>query len=403
MKILVISQYFWPENFKINDVVVDLCQKGHDVTVLTSHPNYPKKSLFKDYYAQKKDFKKLDQANIIRIPVISRGKSRFRLSLNYISFFLSASIFGAIKLKNKKFDKIFVFQTSPVTVIIPALIISKQKKIPIVMWVLDLWPETLISMKVISNKHLINFFEYLMKLVYKRCKLILCQSKKITNLINTKNNFNKAKYFPSWAEEIFYKEGNKKIDNFSIDKSRFNIFFTGNVGIAQDFKTVLGAFEILKNEKINVCLNVVGDGSKIKWLKEEIQLKNIDNVTIHGRYDLEYIPYIYSLADALLLSLADTILFSSTIPAKLQTYLLSKKPIIGMVAGEAKNIIHDAKCGFSSCPGDKEELAYNIKKIVSLELYDRNIMGNNGLLYSNKNFMRSQLLNDLNKLLEAVK
>ena len=154
------------------------------------------------------------------------------------------------------------------------------------------------------------------------------------------------------------------------------------------------------NEKINVCLNIVGDGSKIKWLKDEIQSRNINNVIMHQRYDIEYIPYIYSLADALLVSLADTLLFASTIPAKLQTYLLSKKPIIGMVAGEAANIIDEAKCGFSSSPGDKYELIKNVKKIVSLDLHDRNIMGNNGIIYSNKNFMRSQLLNNLDELLK---
>jgi len=401
MKVLIISQYFWPENFKINDITSDLCKKGHEITVLTCDPNYPNKSLFVNYYSEKNKYKLFHKAKIIRVPIISRGNSRIQLFLNYISFFISASTIGIFKLKKNKYDKIFVFQTSPATVIIPALIISKTKKIPIIMWVLDLWPETLVSMNVISNKIIIKFFEYLMQQAYRRCNLILCQSKKITKHINKGSKKKNAKYFPSWAEEVFYRSVHKKIDKFPLDKNKFNIFFTGNVGDAQDFDTVLDAFAILQAENINTYLNIVGEGSKILWLKNTIKIKKINNIKIHGKYDLEYMPYIYSLSDALLVSLKDTNLFSYTIPAKIQTYLLSKKPIIGMIAGESANIIKEAKCGLFSMPGNKHDLVNNIKKIVSLSHNERDKLGKNGLVYSNKNFLRSRLLNELSDILET--
>jgi len=174
VRILIVSQYFWPEDFRINDLCAELVKRNHQVTVLTGKPNYPDGFVYLEFHKNPSDFYKYEGANIIRVPMILRGRgSSFQLLMNYISFAFSASLWGWMKLRKLEFDVIFVFEPSPVTVGLPAIFLKKAKNIPVVFWALDLWPETLEAIGVIKSKVLLNLIGKMVSFIYNRffCRL----------------------------------------------------------------------------------------------------------------------------------------------------------------------------------------------------------------------------------------
>ena len=238
MNILIISQYFWPENFKINDIAEHLNKKNLNLTVLTSYPSYPNKDHFSSFNIYKKKPKNFNKINIIRVSSIARKTGYINQSLNYITFIFSSVFYCLYKLRKKNFDLLFVFQTSPATVLIPAILLGRINNIPIIVWILDLWPETLKAMGMIRNSFLYNLFNSFFTYLYNRCDIILCQSNSIKNIINKKTNSKKGVFFPSWAEGVFYNKQKKQLKLNIFDKKTFKIVYSGNIGKAQDFRRI---------------------------------------------------------------------------------------------------------------------------------------------------------------------
>ena len=204
MRLLVITQYFWPENFRINDLVTEFTRKGHEVTVLTGIPNYPDGRVFEMYHANPSHYDSYEGARVVRVPMISRGTSGFQLFLNYVTFAVSASVAGMFKLRNLEFDVVLAYEPSPVTVGIPAIVIRSVKRIPMVFWVLDIWPETLKAVGVVKSKWILKLVGSLVSYIYQRCDLILAQSKSFISKIENYSGKNKnIEYFPTWAESVF--------------------------------------------------------------------------------------------------------------------------------------------------------------------------------------------------------
>lgn len=397
MKILVVSQYFWPENFRINDLVMEMIERQHDVTVLTAIPNYPEGKVFEDYLENPSKFNEFHGAKVFRAPIFRGKNSNLRLILNYVSFIFGGIFRGAISLYGVQPDIIFVFQPSPVTVGLPALWISKVKKTPVVFWVLDLWPETLSAVDKVQSPFILKLIEYLVKYIYRRCTLILGQSRTfVDEIAKYCDDKTKIHYFPSWAEDTFITSDLKKIPNIIHSQNCFTILFAGNVGEAQDFTAILEAAEILKNNDSNIRWIIVGNGNKFDWLKTEIVRRGLQNkILLPGYFQIEDMPSIYSYADALLVSLKKNNVFSKTIPGKVQSYLLSGKPILGMLDGEGATVIKNAKAGLVCEAGDSNALARLVLKLVALSPEERKQMGLNGIQYSNKEFNRVQLMDKL--------
>ena len=274
MRILVISQYFWPENFRINNIVEELISRDHEVTVLTGLPNYPSGSVFSEYKENPSGFLGYHGAKVVRVPLLPRGKGSIRLMLNYISFFLMASTLGLWKLRKQKFDVVFVFGPSPVTVGIPAILYKKISRTPVIFWVLDLWPETLSAVGVLKSQFSLRVVGRLVAFIYNSCDMVLGQSKGFVKSIARycKDN-SKIHYFPNWAENVFKakleKDALAKEVAFCPDV--FNVLFAGNIGEAQDFPTILDAAKYLKDEPIRWL--VIGDGRMSEWLKTEVKLR----------------------------------------------------------------------------------------------------------------------------------
>jgi colanic acid biosynthesis glycosyl transferase WcaI len=403
LKLLVVTQYFWPENFRINDLVTDLVARGHEVTVLTGKPNYPDGETFKEFLSTKSNYNNYNGAKIIRVPMLARGKGKTSLFLNYISYAVSASIFGVWALRKEKLDSIFTYQLSPITVGIPAIIIRAIKKIPLVFLVLDLWPESLEAVGVVRSKLILKCVGLLVSFIYARSDLILAQSKSFIPEIKKYVHIDsRIEYFPSWAESAITMQDVQPAPEIDSKMGVFKVMFAGNIGEAQDFPAILAAADRLRKYK-KIQWLIIGDGRKADWVKEKISQMGLDeHVLMLGRYPVERMPSFFQHADALLVTLKNEPIFSLTIPAKLQAYLAAKKPILGMLNGEGAEIIRISGAGISCAAGDAKALAAAVLKLYEMDAESRDALGRNGFEFGIKEFDRFKLINQLESWLKNL-
>lgn len=401
MNILVVTQYFWPENMRINDLVRDLSEKGHEVTVLTGQPNYPEGKVYEAYRQSPADFMSYAGAKVVRVPLVSRGNSSIRLILNYLSFFFLASTFGAWKLRGKHYDSVFVYAVSPIMAAIPALVIGRLKRAPVFIWVLDLWPETLRAVGVVKHPLLLKPVGAMVSWIYNRADYLLLQShgffENVRSYCTKDISSERLIYFSSWAEDDFSDSAVFGSALLERDDSVFTVVFAGNLGEAQDFAAIIDAAESLKG-KAPVRWVIVGDGRMSRWLAEEVSARNLDNVLLLGRHPLEEMPGLFASADALLVSLKTNDVFEKTIPGKVQAYLASGKPILGMINGEAARVIQESGAGFSCPSGDAAALAEITQRLAALDVPVRTRMGACGRQYYESNYSKPKLMARLEKL-----
>ena len=401
MRILIISQYFWPENFRVNELSEELKLLGHDVTILTGYPNYPKGEIYKDFKKNKSKFQNYKGSEIIRVPLIPRKNNKFYLILNYLSFLFNSIFLGYFKMRGKDFDIIFTFQLSPVTIGITSAFFSFTKKCPSIFWILDLWPDTLVALNILKTEWQIKFFKILVNWIYSQCDVVLAQSKSILKEINNYSSIKKnSYYFPSWGEsDLFFK--NVKPAPEIISKKVFTILFAGNIGEAQDFPNIIKAVKYLSLKKINnFRIIIVGGGSKKNWAIAEVKKLKLDTYfDFYGNYPLHRMGSFFLHADALLVSLLNREVFNMTIPGKVQFYLSSGIPIIGMICGEGAKVIKESKAGYVCKSGNYVNLSKIICKISNADKEVLNAMGKNGKEYAKKNFSKRILIEKLNRLL----
>ena len=356
MRILIISQYFYPENFKINDIAFFLKEKGFDVTVLTSKPNYPEGKFFKGYNFFNKNTEIINGVKIIRVPTIPRlNGGALGMILNYLSFLFFGFFVFLFKIKNK-YDLVFATLLTPATSLLPMIWIKKRFKIPVILWVLDLWPDSFYANTGFRINLVSKQIEKISNQVYNNADSIFISSNYFRKpIIKRLNSTKRFSFFPNWAEEIFYnKVSHTNTDKF-IYPEGFNIVFTGNIGESQGFEDILEAAKMTSHTSINWIL--IGDGRKKDWIKSQIEDHNIKNIYIPGRYPLDLMSTYFSLADILLITLKKDEVFSNTLPAKLQPYLTSGKPILGNLSGEGLDIIKNNSIGLACDPGNPAQLA----------------------------------------------
>lgn len=405
LNILVVTQYFWPENMRINDLVQGMSEKGHNVTVLTGLPNYPEGEVYERYRAQPASFSEYAGAKVVRVPMLPRGKRSISLILNYLSFFIAASTLGTWKLRGKEFDQVFVYAVSPIMAAIPALVIGRIKKAPVFVWVLDLWPETLRAVGVLSNPRLLKIVGGMVSWIYNRADYLLLQSHGFVG--NVKRYCTKPiaperlVYFPSWAEDDFSNPAPITSTLLSRDDTLFTVLFAGNLGEAQDFPAVLDAAQTLQGE-IAVRWVIVGDGRMSGWLIEQVKLRQLDNVLLLGRHPLEEMPGLFACTDALLVSLKTNDVFEKTIPGKLQAYLASGKPLLGMINGEAARVIDESGAGLCCPSGDAAALARITLELATTEAPVRTRMGSLGRQFYLQNYSKPVLLTRLEQLFRSA-
>lgn len=403
MRILILSQYFWPENFRINDLVTELAQRGHKITVLTGLPNYPGGDIFPEFRTRPQNFMNFSGAEVLRVPLVRRGSSKIRLALNYISFAFSAAIIGLWKLRGREFDAILTCQLSPATVGMPGVFFRFVKRAPMIFWVLDLWPESLRAVNVIRSPTALKWVGNMMTYIYNRCDLILVQSKAFIPQIKIYGKKElKIEYFPSWAENIFDLDDVQPAPELTSMAKKFNVMFAGNIGDAQDFPAILAAADQLKSNT-SIRWLILGEGRASNWVNSEIKRRDLDDCFLMlGRFPLERMPSFFKHADVLLVSLKPEPIFAMTIPGKLQSYLAAGVPIVAMLNGEGADIVKKSKAGLSCDAGDHKALAAAVLRISQMTGTERELMGNNGKNYSADQFDRKLLIDRLDGWLKEL-
>ena len=394
MKVLIVSQYFWPENFRINDLAAGLVERGHEVTVLTGIPNYPQEEFFPGYGCFKKTREEYKGVRILRVPLLPRGNgSGLRLALNYLSFALSACLLAPFLCRGK-FDLIFVCQLSPVTVGLPALLLKKLKKVPILFWILDLWPESLAATGAIRSPKLLALVERLVRFTYHGCDKIVVASKGFLSSVTAKGfALERTDYFPNWYEPEYRSQ--TEAEGTTPLPSGFRVMFAGNIGVAQDFGNILAAAERLKSYP-DIHWLILGDGRQCEWVKEQVQRRGLaDKVHLLGRHAPKAMSGYFTQADAMLVTLKRDPAFALTIPGKIQSYMACARPIIAALDGEGGRLIVESGAGFSSPAEDAEALAASVLTMYRLPKEVRETMGQRGKKFCEENFEREMLLDRL--------
>lgn len=392
MKILVICQYFYPEEFKINELVEELVSRGHEVTVLTGKPNYPTGKIARGYKlcgVQKETYK---GANVIRVPLIPRGNGGgLRLSLNYLSFALSGALYTR-RHRELDCDAVLCFQLSPVTEIYPAFPVKKRCGCQVVMWVQDLWPESVSAVGAVSNKTVLACLEKMVRNIYSRCDKILIQSPAFEEAVCSKGDFrDKITYVPNWADSLYLNIVPDKEKYASLMPEGFRVMFAGNVGVAQDFDTIIAAAETLRSHT-DIKWVVVGEGRDYNRVTRLVCDKGLDGtVTFLGRYPSAEMPHFLAHADVMLVSLKAEGVFGLTIPSRLQAYMASRKAIISVADGIVSDVVRQSGCGLPVESGDAKGLARAVLAMRNMGAEARAAMGQRGYEYYMANFDKDKV------------
>lgn len=369
MKALIVSQYFWPEYFRINDLADELQKKGYKVDILTGKPNYPRGEIYDDFKNNPLIFDSFKGCKVYRVPIIARKSgSNFNIVINYTSFLLSGLFVGSYKVRKEKYDVIFTYATSPILVALVSIFLCKIKKAKHVIWVQDLWPDVLSDLNLLNkNSSLYLIFNLLVKFIYKKSDLILCQSleykKKISNY--SEKIKKKLLFFPSWPEKLPSVDSNnfQEKSNFQFDKNYFNIVFAGNIGESQNFEFLLKVVE--SNNDKNIRWHIIGEGRNYLNIRNKAKDLNLQNINFYGLKKFKDIQYFLKNADSLLISLKFEKTFLSTIPGKFQTYLLYKKKILGFLGGETASIINKYNIGLALKNYELSEANIILEKLMS--------------------------------------
>ena len=404
MKILIVSQYFWPENFRINDLTAGLVARGHEVTVLTGIPNYPGGRFFPGYGLFRNLRQHYHGARVLRVPLIPRGKGGgIRLALNYLSFALSASVLAPF-LCSGRFDLIFVCQLSPVTVALPALLLKKLKNAPVILWVLDLWPESLAATGAVRSEKILGMVKQLVRFIYSECDMITAASRGfITSISDNGVSVERMGYFPNWCEpEYQAKPGDSRETEHSEMPEGFRIMFAGNIGAAQDFETILAVAEMLKGYP-DIHWVVLGDGRKFAWVKEQVNIRGLAN-TVHlfGRHPPERMTGFFSRADVMLVTLKNDPAFAITVPGKIQSYMACGRPILAALNGEGARLIMESGAGLASPAEDTDALRKIVLSMYRMSREEREAMGKQGREYCEANFDREMLISRLEEWMREL-
>lgn len=403
MRILIVTQYYFPENFKSTDIGEGLVKRGHQVDALVGIPNYPEGKYYKGYGIFKKRQEVVNGVNVYRCFQIPRGEkgSAIGLSINYLSYVFFATIWMIFFFSfKKKYDAIFVFQTSPVTQAIPAIVLGKLKHIPVYTWVLDVWPDSVLSFfKNGAPNSIKSILTNITEFVYKHSYRILVSSKGMIPLINRNRDYSdRIIYFPNWCEDMLSMPPK---DTLELPHG-FNIMMAGNLGKGMGPESLVELISELSD--INgLHFILVGGGTEVDNMKIEFKKRELKNVMITGRLPFEQMPSLYKRADAMLLTLAPTEVphLKATVPLRLQSYMSAGKPVLGMVDGNANDVICTAGCGYCVKAGDAAGLACYIREQVLPDVEGFKKMGVKSREFFEKYYQKDHCIDNLQYYLKC--
>lgn len=401
-RILIYTNHFFPENFKVNEIADTLNDGKNEIEVITCVPNYPAGKIYDGFGFFTNHKEQKGGMLIRRLPMIPRGSgSKPRIILNYLTYFISTVFYTLyIALFKKRFDVVFVHHTSPIMISISPIIYKLFNwKSKLILWDLDIWPDTLKAVGVLNNSKILGFIEFFVKRIYGRYDHILVGSKSFVEIVEKRVKGVPVSYFPNWAEDVFTQ---RKIMVPAKEPSfpeGLKIMFAGNIGTAQDIVSVFEAAKLLRKEPVSWLF--VGDGRMKKWVEDKVKEEKMeDQFHFYGNNPITLMPYFFSKADVMLVSLKDEEIFKQTVPAKVQAYMAFEKPILGMLSGEGAQIIEDADCGWSCDNGDYKALAEQVKSLVKVNSEELTVKAKNGKKYFDVHFKKELRFEQLNKIFD---
>ncbi len=404
MNVLILTQYFWPESFRINDLALALSERGHEVTVLTGMPNYPTGRLFPGYGLLRPAAEAYGRVRVLRVPLVPRGIKRgWQLVVNYLSFMLSASVLAPLRCRGR-FDVLFVYEPSPILVGIPAALLRRLKRVPVLFWVQDLWPESLRAAGGITSPAVLGTVARVARCIYRRCDRVLVQSKGFVEpVVAVGADRSRVHYLPNWAESLYRPvEVSADAPERAELPTGFRVMFAGNLGAAQSLETILEAARRLRTTP-EIQWVVVGDGHRRSWLEERVRALELER-TVHllGPRPVAAMPRYLALGDVLLVTLRRDPIFEQTIPTKLQSYLACGRPVMAALDGEGARVVEEAGAGLTCPAEDAVALAEGIRRLHSVGEEERQRLGRCGREYFEANFERERLVTRVEQLMGEV-
>ena len=401
MRVLVLSQYYWPETFRITEFAAELRDAGVSVAVLTAQPNYPDGVITPGYRAASLRREEHQGIVIHRVPIVPRGqRSAVRLLLNYLSFIVCATLLGPWLLRGQRFDVVLVYAPSPILQVIPAIWLAWIKSARLVTWVQDLWPESLEATGFVRNPRALSAVGLVVNWIYRCNDLLLAQSQAFVSAVEPRAGRTPVQYFPNPGERAFDATTELRAPVLVLDPG-FNIVFAGNLGTVQALDTVVAAAQLLRDEP-DIRFVLVGSGSRADWVREEVARLGITNVQLPGRYDPADIPAILVQSSAVLVTLARSPILARTVPSKVQAYLASGRPIIAALDGEGARVVEEAGAGVAVPAEDPAALAAAAVRLRDAGAEARASMGLRGRVYYEREFAPDMLAQRLRTLLAEL-
>ncbi len=393
MNLLIVSQHFFPDNFRVNDIARALAEAGHRVTVLTSCPDYATGRVPADCKGSENREVTWNGVRIIRTFSVERRQGALFRALNYVSFCLS-STWKARHLK-ERFDAVLCYQTSPVLMANAARAYAQKQRVPFLLYCLDLWPESLKAWHVGERNPLFKLMHRYSRKMYNSADLVLVSSKPFMDYLSAVNGVptEKMRYLPQHAEPLTLAE--KAAGDTTV------FAFGGNIGSVQNVECILHAVAALRGED-RFAVEIYGDGSELENCKMlAVSLGIEEKVTFFGRVDWQTLKASYERADAFLLTLKSEGIIGQTVPAKLQEYMSGGRPIIAAIGGAAAEVIREADCGIVVEANDSEGFAAAMCDFMhNRAAYAA--CGPNGKAYFEAHFTREKYLEELKRCFDSV-
>lgn len=402
MRILIVSQYFHPENFRVNQLAIALRENGHEIVVLTGEPNYPSGRFFPGYGSWLPRTETWNGIEVIRVPIFARRAGRsWQLALNYLSFAISGALFGLPRARGR-FDACIAFCPSPITIAIPAIVQRWRRKTPVAIWLQDLWPESVIAVTRSRSRMMKGALAALVRWIYRRVDHIWIQSRAYAESVAAHGGrAEQIVYIPNWAEDLY--DCSRWTDVVAEPLPPNAILYAGNFGRAQSLDTVIEAADRTRTIAPSVHWVLVGDGLLNDWLRSEVRRRSLDqHVTFMPWRTPQELRGLIKSAAALLVILADDPVFAQTIPSKLQSCLASGRPIVASLAGEPARIVEEAQCGIGCTPQDGEALADAARNIVAMSQAERERLGRNAHDYFQTHFTQSRIIATISERVRAL-
>ena len=387
MKVLVLTQYFWPETFRINEVVRSLRDAGAEVTVLTGKPNYPDGKVFEGYSAWGTGSEDYHGIPVFRVPISPRGRgSIMGFTLNYLSFVASASTLGPWLLRGRQFDVILVYGISPILQGIAAIVMKLFKRCPAVLWIQDLWPESLEATGFVRSRLALKAVGWGVRGIYRFSDLLLVQSPAFVDAVAALSDRRKIACHPN-PGELAFEAKDPAVPREPPFRFRpgFNVVFAGNLGTVQAVDTIVEAAERL-NARDDIRFVLVGSGSRADWIRDEVRRRGLTNVDLPGRFPPESMPAVLGAASVLLVTLARRDILGMTVPSKVQAYLAAGKPILAGLDGEGARVVSEAGAGVTVESENAPALADAVLRMAQMPDEELAEMGRRGHAYYHAHF-----------------